>query len=354
MATLVEYIWIDGQKPTKQLRSKTKILREGTLKEWAGTKVATRGAPQAIAGLSTWGADGSSTMQALGSDSDVGLVPVCVVQDPLRGAGCYLALCEVTAPDGTVHPSNTRSGLREVLAAGAAQNDPLFGFEQEYTFLRRDGQPLGFPVGGFPAPQGPYYCAVGTGNIVGRGPYEAFMKAALAAGLCIEGCNYEVMPGQAEFQMGTADPLTACDHLWLGRWLLQRICEEHDLIVSLDAKPALGDWNGAGMHTNFSTRQMRAQNGMEHIVAACEALGRKRAEHLAVYGHGYELRLTGRHETCSHRDYRFGVADRTASVRIPRHVAQAGCGYLEDRRPNANADPYEVAERMLATVCGRD
>jgi glutamine synthetase len=89
---------------------------------------------------------------------------------------------------------------------------------------------------------------------------------------------------------------------------------------------------------------------MEHIEAACRALSLKREEHLAVYGHGYEERLTGHHETCSYREYRYGIADRTASVRIPRHVAQAGCGYLEDRRPNANADPYEVATRLLRTI----
>lgn len=347
MPIFAEYIWIDGTKPSRVTRSKTRILPDQAVVH-SGSPLD----PVPLDGFPPWGSDGSSTGQACGKDSDIGLVPVCAVVDPLRAGRSYLVLCEVLDPTGAVHNTNTRSELRRVLDAGAARSDALFGFEQEYTFLAMDHRPLGFPVGGFPAAQGPYYCAVGSFNIAGRDVYEAFMQAAVLAGLAIAGTNFEVMPGQAEFQIGAVDALTACDHLWLSRWLLHRITEDHGIAVTFDAKPEKGDWNGAGMHANVSTRDMREKGGMGHIEAACRALAGKRQEHLDVYGHGYEERLTGHHETCSHREFRYGIADRTASVRIPRHVAQAGCGYLEDRRPNANADPYQVASLLLRTICG--
>lgn len=346
MAIFAEYIFIDGTEPSKQLRSKTRILPDSAVAH-SGNPAD----PVPLDGFPIWGADGSSTNQALGKDSDVGLVPVHAVVDPIRAGRAYLVLCEVLKPDGATHPTNTRAALRRVLEDGAKKAEALFGFEQEYTFLGPDRRPLGFPDGGFPGPQGPYYCAVGTGNIYGREVYEDFMQAAVDAGLRIAGTNFEVMPGQAEFQIGTADALTACDHVWLARWLLHRISEDYGIFVTYDAKPAKGDWNGAGMHTNFSTRAMREPGGLRYIEEACKALGTKRQEHLDVYGHGYEERLTGHHETCSYREFRYGVANRTASVRIPRHVAEAGCGYLEDRRPNANADPYLVAARILTTTC---
>ena len=161
--------------------------------------------------------------------------------------------------------------------------------------------------------------------------------------------NWEVMPGQAEFQVGATDALTTADHVWLARWILKRTAEPK-VEVSFDPKPAPGDWNGAGMHTNFSTGAMRAPGGMAAIIEACNLIGERRQEHLDEYGHGYEVRLTGHHETCSWREFKYGVADRTSSIRIPRHVADQGHGYLEDRRPNANADPYRVAARILKTV----
>lgn len=342
-----EYIWLDGATPTQRLRSKARIV---ALPESEAVR------PDAFP---TWSFDGSSAYQASGGDSDLLLKPVNFVRDPLRRSGHFLVLCEVLDPDGTPHATNTRARLREALAAGAAEQEPWLGFEQEYTLLK-GGAPLGFPASGFPAPQGPYYCGVGANVAFGRPVVEAHTQACIDAGLMIYGINGEVLPGQWEFQIGyrglqgeSADPLTVADHLWLARWLLFRVAEGFDVVPTFAAKPVKGDWNGSGMHTNFSTRDTRAVGtGLAALGRAITALGRRHAEHIAVYGEGLSERLTGLHETCSIDEFREGVADRGSSVRIPRPVAARGHGYLEDRRPAANADPYRVAERLLETVCG--
>ena len=340
MATMVEYVWLDGQKPA-QLRSKTKIVNGPVTK---------------LKDIPEWGFDGSSTEQAEGKFSDCKLTPVYMLPDPIRlpaqasGKPHVLVICEVFQANGDVHPSNTRAHLRHV-AEKYKKADAWFGIEQEYT-LFQDGRPLGFPQIGFPRPQGPYYCGVGAENIMGRELVEEHMHACLQAGIALSGINSEVMPGQWEFQVGPVGPLEVSDQLWLSRWLLQRLGEEYDISVSLAPKPVLGDWNGAGAHTNFSTKEMRAKGGIAAVKAACEKLKRKHDEHIAVYGIGNELRLTGRHETANINEFRYGVSDRGASIRIPMATANAGAGYLEDRRPAANMDPYQVTAMLLKTVCG--
>ncbi|MCB9553401.1 MAG: glutamine synthetase beta-grasp domain-containing protein [bacterium] len=350
MPIFAEYIWIDGCKPTASLRSKTKVIYEGLP---PSTEVADVTAID-LSKFPVWGADGSSTEQAEGRDSDIVLKPVAVVRDPFR-VGHYLVMTEVfVGKTGEPHASNHRAALRSVLAKGGDDADALFGFEQEYTFIHPAGRPLGFPERGFPAAQGPYYCAVGANRIVGRRVYERFLTYCGDAGVHIAGVNWEVMPGQAEVQVGPLGPLMASDHVWLARWVLERVAEDFDVAVSFDPKPAKGDWNGAGMHTNFSTRAMREEGGIGAIEDACQALSKDPAAHLAEYGHGYEDRLTGAHETARYDQFSYGVANRTASIRIPRHVAAEGKGYLEDRRPNANADPYRIATRLIRTICHID
>jgi glutamine synthetase len=331
MAIKAEYIWIDGTEPTAKLRSKTKILPKGG----------------SVGDLPIWGFDGSSTNQAPGSASDCVLQPVFTCPDPVRGGDDILVLCEVLLTDMTPHPTNTRAPLREVAAKWAAQ-EPLFGIEQEYT-LFVGSRPLGFPDNGYPPPQGPYYCGVGDDEVHGRPLVEAHMSACLEAGLGLSGINAEVMPGQWEFQMGPLSPLDVSDHLWVGRWLLYRLGEDFGINATLDPKPVKGDWNGAGAHTNFSTKAMR--EGYDPIVAACEALGEKALEHVHHYGFGIEGRLTGLHETAPWNEFSYGVSNRGASVRIPWQVEVDKKGYIEDRRPNANCDPYVVTRLITNTVC---
>ena len=346
MLTTCEYIWLDGAKPTAKLRSKMRFVDLPADREAQPSD------------LPEWSYDGSSTFQASGGDSDLILLPVRVVRDPIRPGNSCLVLCEVANPDGTPHASNTRARLREVLDAGAANEDPWFGFEQEYT-LMAGGRPLGWPEnGGYPAPQGPFYCGVGANEVFGRDIVERHAQACAEADLMFYGINAEVMPGQWEFQIGyrgvegePGEPLKVADHLWLGRWLLQRIAEDQGVAVSFENKPMKGDWNGAGNHTNYSTAAMRADGGFAHIESAIEKLSLGHSRHIADYGHGLADRLTGEHETCSIEVFKNGVADRGASIRIPRPVALKGKGYLEDRRPGANSDPYLVAAHICATTC---
>ena len=328
MAYQAEYIWIDGTKPLPLMRCKTRIVADGKQP-------------------GMWGFDGSSTNQAPGHNSDCVLKPVFTCPDPIRGGDNVLVLCEVELPDGSPHPTNTRAAC-VAAAASYADQEPMFGIEQEYTFFR-NGAPLGWPEQGYPAPQGPYYCGVGGAKMVGREIIEEHTLACLNAGLGIEGTNAEVMMGQWEFQIGVLPPPLIGDHVWMARWLLYRIAEPYKIDVSLDAKPMPGDWNGAGAHTNFSTKAMR--DSYDAIVVADEALGQRALEHIENYGPGIKDRLTGAHETAAWDTFSWGVSDRGASVRIPWAVQLAGKGWLEDRRPNANMDPYVVTSMIVETCC---
>jgi glutamine synthetase len=324
-----EYIWIDGNLPTAKMRSKTKIIADG---ETPGI----------------WGFDGSSTQQATGDNSDVVLNPVLVLPDPLRGGDHKLVMTETLLTDLTPHPSNTRAACAAA-SEKYASFDMWYGIEQEYTFF--DGiKPLGWPDNGFPAPQGGYYCGVGADEVFGREVVEDHMDACMEAGIHISGINAEVMPGQWEFQIGPVGSPRAADELWLARWLLYRIAEDHGISATLDPKPIKGDWNGAGAHTNFSTKQMR--ESYQPCIDAAEALGTNVTEHIINYGDRIEERLTGEHETQRHDQYSYGESDRGASVRIPWQVVKDQKGYIEDRRPNANCDPYVVTRLIIETVCG--
>jgi len=314
------------------LRSKTKILADG-------------------ASPGIWGFDGSSTEQAPGDKSDCVLRPVFVCPDPIRRNGNILVLAEVLLVDFKPHATNTRAALERV-AKKFAKQEPLFGIEQEYTMLKLDGSPLGFPDNGFPAPQGPYYCGVGAGRVVGREIIERHTQGCIDAGISISGTNAEVMPGQWEFQVGPLGPLDVSDQLTVARWLLHRIAEDYDVVITLAAKPQAGDWNGAGAHTNFSTKAMREEGGIAAIELACKALSKSIEKHIHNYGHDIQNRLTGKHETAPWNKFFYGVSDRGASVRIPWQVNVDGKGYMEDRRPNANMDPYTVTRLLVETCCG--
>lgn len=331
MATKLEYIWLDGYKPTQSLRSKTKIVKEFNGK---------------LDNLPLWSFDGSSTEQAPGGSSDCLLQPVFVVKDPQR-KDAYLVMCEVLKADGTAHESNGRATIED------DDNDFWFGFEQEYFLWDpATNKPLGFPANGYPGPQGPYYCSVGANNAFGREIIEEHLDACLEAGLNVEGINGEVAAGQWEFQIFAKGAKEAGDQIWVARYLLERIGEKYGVSINWHCKP-LGelDWNGSGMHANFSNSTLRTGGSKEVFDKVCEAFRPVVKEHIDVYGADNHLRLTGKHETASIMDFSYGVSDRGASIRIPVGVPVAGWkGYLEDRRPNSAADPYKVAARIIKTV----
>jgi glutamine synthetase len=338
-----EYLWIDGNAPTQGIRSKARVVNVPD--------------NPSISDFPDWNFDGSSTGQAEGSDSDCILTPVRVYSDPFRGYGNYFVLCEVDNADGTVHQTNHRAAMRSVVLKAGISIDPWLGFEQEYTMFR-DGRPLGFPEEGFPAAQGPYYCGAGSETAFGRDVVEEHATACIDAGVLFYGINAEVMPGQWEFQVGyrgiegeACDALRVADDVWVARYLLNRVGEHHGIHISFDNKPIEGDWNGAGMHANFSTAYTRDPNyGLGAIQAIVDTLESRHDEHIVLYGDKLDERLNGDHATCSINDFRSGVADRVASIRIPQPVAQKGYGYLEDRRPGANSDPYRVGTCLVGAV----
>lgn len=327
----LEYIWLDGYKPTQSLRSKTKIVENFSGK--------VEDAPE-------WSFDGSSTEQAEGGSSDCLLKPVYVCPDPAIKDG-FLVMTEVLNADGTPHVTNGRATIDD------KDDDFWFGFEQEYFLMDIDTKlPLGFPANGFPAPQGPYYCGVGGQNVFGRDFKDEHLDLCIEAGLNVEGTNGEVAAGQWEWQVFAKGAQQAGDEIWIGRYLMERLSEKYGVYIDYHPKP-LGDtdWNGSGMHANFSNTLLRTAGSKEKVEAVCEAFRSVVDEHIAVYGADNDMRLTGKHETAAITDFSYGVSDRGASIRIPVYTANHGwSGYLEDRRPASNADPYKVAARIIKTV----
>ena len=326
----LDYIWLDGYTPVPNLRTKCCIKEYDSFPE--------------VADLPLWGFDGSSTQQAEGSDSDCILKPVAVYPDKTNDQQA-LVMCEVMLPNGDPHPSNTRATILDDEGA-------WFGFEQEY-FLTQNGVPIGFPNEGYPEPQGEYYCGVGFKNVsaLGRKITEEHLWQCIHAGINHEGINAEVAKGQWEFQVFGKGSKKAADDVWVARFLLLRLCEQYGVDIDWHCKPLAGDWNGSGMHSNFSTTYMRETGGKEYFEALMAAFEANCEEHIAVYGPDNHLRLTGLHETQSIDKFSYGIADRGASVRVPHAFAQNDYkGYLEDRRPNSQGDPYAIASRILQTI----
>jgi glutamine synthetase len=327
----LEYIWLDGYEPVRNLRSKTQLKDFDSFPK--------------LEQLPNWGFDGSSTQQAPGGSSDCVLKPVAVFPDSTRING-VLVMCEVYNADGTPHASNDRATILD-------DPDAWFGFEQEY-FLYQDGRPLGFPENGYPAPQGPYYTGVGYKNVgdIARQIVEEHLDICLAAGINHEGINAEVAKGQWEFQIFGKGSKTCADQVWVARYILNRLCEKYAVDVEYHCKP-LGatDWNGSGMHCNFSTKFMRETGGEKYFLALMAAFDKYKEEHIAVYGPDNHMRLTGLHETQSIDKFSWGIADRGASIRVPHSFKNNGWkGYLEDRRPNSQGNPYQIASRVLKTI----
>ncbi len=328
----MDYIWLDGNKPTANLRTKAQILE---FESFGGN----------VSELPLWGFDGSSTNQAEGHDSDCVLQPVRAYNNPLH-KNAWFVLCEVLNRDGSVHPTNHRNKISD-----KHDEQFWFGFEQEYVLMTSSGRPLGFPEGGYPEPQGPYYCSVGTHNAVGREIIDEHFALCVEADIGVSGINGEVMLGQWEFQCFGKGAKKAADDLIMARFMLHLVAEKHGVIANLDPKPIKGDWNGSGMHSNFSFDYIRDVGGEDYISKLCEGFRPFHKEHIAVYGVDNDQRLTGAHETASIDDFSFGANNRACSIRIPLYTTNNNWkGYIEDRRPASDADPYQIVRRIIQTV----
>ncbi len=344
MKVIYEYIWLDNNN---NFRSKTKVTNKNM------------SVSDEIPGM--WNYDGSSTNQANGNDSEVYIKPIAVYRDPFRfikNCKCYLVLCGTWLPNEDPHPDNKRpSALTIFNNEKVKKEDPMFGLEQEFFFYdTRTKLPLGMKknektkdVSGYLGPQGPYYCGVGAGKVFGRHIAEKVMDNLLHSGLNITGMNFEVAPGQCEFQL-CEKGIKAADDLIMLRYILVRTAEEFNVGIDFYPKPVKGDWNGSGCHTNYSTKTMREENGLTEIMNAIEKLKEKHQEHIEVYGDHNHLRLTGEHETASIDHFSYGVADRGSSIRIPRFTNKDKKGYMEDRRPASNMNPYKVLSKIVETT----
>ncbi len=317
MKTLLEYVWLDAEE---QLRSKIKIA-EGDIQE--------------LSLVPKWSYDGSSTGQATGDHSDCILTPVKIYPNPFHFNG-WLVMCE----------TEKRAAIKF-----EDSDDYWFGFEQEYFIMNGGNRPLGWQDGE-PGPQGPYYCGVGASKVAGRKVVSDHMIKCINAEINITGTNAEVALGQWEYQVFSKGAKNAGDDLWMSRYILERVAEEHGYDINIQPKPRKGDWNGSGMHTNFSTDEMRNGARLGTFTDILSKMHDRHAEHIAVYGKHNEERLTGKHETASIDQFTYGEGNRGASVRIPLETIESGytSGYLEDRRPASNANPYDITKVIIDTV----
>jgi|TARA_B110000967_G_C18809881_1_gene522990 glutamine synthetase len=330
---IVEYVWIGGEN---ELRSKSRVMNEEIFD---------------ISKLPIWNYDGSSTKQAEGHASEILLVPCAVFNDPFRGCNHKIVMCETQKPDGTYLENSHRHWAKDLFDQ-APNEEPWFGLEQEYFMMSPDtGKPLGYDNN---KTQGQYYCSVGAKNAFGRDIVEAHLTACLYAGIKISGVNAEVAPGQWEYQIGPCIGIEQGDHLWMARYIMERIAENHNIVIDLEPKPLSGDWNGSGCHANYSTKNMRGgsngKDGIDFIYDAVDKLSKEHTEHMKVYGLNNEQRLSGDHETSPYDEFTTGIGNRGSSVRIGNEAINDKKGYFEDRRPGSNCDPYLVTGMLFKTT----
>jgi len=345
MTVRLEYVWLDGHT-TKNIRSK---VRYDT---WIlNSESGQMDRDDVLSKCVDWNFDGSSTNQADTKNSDVVLRPVKVYHNPLEmtDMASFLILCETYNTDGTPHKTNSRAKLEKLLSTN--DEDMWFAIEQEYTLIDNNIHTPNEVVGwNESTPQGENYCGVGSKNVNHRLMSDQHALLCMQAGIDVVGTNAEVLISQWEYQLGPKDALTTADDLWMSRYILHRLTEGNNFYASFEPKPIEGEWNGAGAHINFSTEYMRNSSDKEYIINVCESLSVTHPEHIDVYGEHNEKRLTGNCETQNINKFTYGVGDRGASIRIPQTTADDWSGYIEDRRPAANVDPYEALPAIINTV----
>ena len=332
MKIVAEYVWLGGNS---ELRSKARTLNH------------TNAYNIYISDFPEWNYEGSSTGQADGENSEVILVPCAIYKCPFREGTNYLVLCNTYDSNGNPLQNNHRVKANEIFN-NKLDEEPWYGIEQEFFMINMNTkQPLGIKNLDL---KGKHYCGIGI-NYNSRTIMDEMYDACLYSELKISGINAEVAEGQWEYQIGPVCGIDAADQLWISRYIIQRIAEKYDVLIEFEPKPILGDVNGSGCHTNFSTKLMRQPNGLDLITTAIEKLSEKHSEHMNVYGKNNNLRMTGTCETSSYDKFSYGVGSRSSSIRIPTSTFNNKYGYFEDRRPSSNMDPYLVTSKLFETIC---
>lgn len=320
--SVVDYVWIGGNS---ELRSKVRVLPFQV---------------KNILDIPEWNFDGSSVGLAEDISSEVRLIPRKMVDCPFRRPFGKIVLCDTYFPDGRACRTNHRQAA-DAIFKKYPDAQPWYGLEQEYFIFDAQGAFLSEE-----RKQGQFYCGVGTANALARAVADKHLEHCCYSGLDVSGINAEVAPGQWEYQIGPSLGIDAADQLWISRYILEKISEQHEVIISMHPKP-VAYLNGSGCHVNFSTKETRAKDGLNAIQDYVSRLGLQHDNHMRIYGTDNHLRMTGHHETSSYTKFTYGVGDRTASIRIPNETFRNKSGYLEDRRPASNMDPYLVTAAIL-------
>jgi glutamine synthetase len=301
-------VFIDGFNTT---RSKTRIIK--------GRLISGQEERGIIFNIDNWNTDGSSTGQGTTNKSDIILVPRIIFNDPFNISTdeikYLLVMCDIFNIDGTPHSSNNRAKLFNILSnigeEKLIKEDPWFGIEQEYVIMDAiTCKPYEWTTDTYTKKQGAFYCSSGGNVCLGRKIAMEHMNACIKAGIAICGVNAEVAPSQWEFQIGICNPVEIGDHLWMARYILNRITENYGAYISYDPKPLGYLWNGSGAHTNFSISRTRISNGIDAIHEIIKKLEIRHKDHMKVYGDGNERRLTGIHETSNIDTFTYGNCDR--------------------------------------------
>ncbi|GJQ88142.1 hypothetical protein Trydic_g13147 [Trypoxylus dichotomus] len=331
----VEYVWIDGTG--EHLRSKARTLEY---------------IPDNHKEVPPWGCDSNASMLPVPKETDVLLVPVAMYNDPFRRSNNKLVLCDTYEFDGKPLPTNNRKSCCEALNKVCDQ-EIMWGLEQQYMVMDMDERPYGWPVClGEPRRHKGYYCAVGGDKVFARELSESHYRACLYAGVQIASTHPDAVPGQWEFQIGVSPGIKGPDDLWMARYILARISEEYGLYTCLHPK-RFDNMPGCSCHVNFSTKVTRKDNGLSTLEGYMQKLSKRHEEHLRKYdpygGQQNKLRLTGKDGTSAVDNFTSGVGDKSLSVRITKETETKKKGYIEDRRPASNSDPYAVCDMVVRT-----
>lgn len=331
----VEYIWIDGTGENVRSKSRTLEYIPDNHKE-----------------VPTWGCNGIASMLPVSKESDVLLVPIAMYNDPFRRSNNKLVLCDTYDQDGKPLPTNNRKCCVEAVNKVCDQ-EIMWGLEQQYLLMDMDERPYGWPVMlGEPRRHRTYYSGIGGNKVFGREIAECHYRACLYAGVQIGSIHPDAVPGQWEFQVGVVPGIKGADDLWVGRYILGRIAEEYGLHICMHPK-RFDNFPGCSCHVNFSTKTTRQDNGLSILEGFMEKLSKRHEAHLKRYdpygGEQNKLRLTGQEGNSAVDKFTCGVGDKDLSVRVTKDTAMKKKGYMEDRRPSSNCDPYAACDMIIRT-----